>query len=396
MADDMNKIIRTDYLSIMKQRYQKSDKPEKSKILDEFIADSEMHRKSAIRLLSPKEEKEKKKEKKKGRKKKYDIPELVKYIKIVSSLTNNICSKRLKPTLLIFLPFYEQEYGKLSEHTKELITQISPRTIDRIFAKWFPQRLKKGLCTTKPGYLLRKKIPIKTEQWNEKCPGFVEVDTVAHCGGSTLGLYVFSLNFVDIATSWMISRAVWGKGQTGILNAIKDIEQTLPFPIRGFDSDNGTEFINDILIRYLKIRKNPVYQTRSREYRKNDNAHIESKNWSVTRQYFGYERFDKIEIVDLLNSIYTNEFYFFINFFIPSTKLISKTRVGSKIIKKHDGNKTPFQRVIESDHVSQKTKNILKAIYKNLNPFALQEVIQQQIKLINKLATPYVSTRKNM
>lgn len=147
MADDTNKIIRTDYLSIMKERYQKSDKPERSRILDEFTADSQMHRKSAIRLLSRKEEKEKKKEKKKGRKKKYDHPELIRYIKTVSSITNNICSKRLKTTLAVFLPFYEMIYGNFTETVKELIAQISPRTIDRIFSEKFPYRIKKGLCT---------------------------------------------------------------------------------------------------------------------------------------------------------------------------------------------------------------------------------------------------------
>jgi hypothetical protein len=159
----------------------------------------------------------------------------------------------------------------------------------------------------------------------------------------------------------------------------------------GFDSDNGNEFINYEVFYYLKKRKTPIIQTRSRPYKKNDNAHIESKNWSIIRQYLHYDRFDNIKIIPLLNDLYSNEFYLLLNFFIPSTKLISKRRVGSKTIKYYDKPKTPFQRLLESKYISNKTKNNLKTIFNSLNPVGLSKSIDIKISNIQKLASPYVS-----
>lgn len=389
----MNQFIRTEHLTVVRQKYQKAEKSEKSKILDEIVSDSDMNRKSAIRLLNQKD-KPQSDPKKAGRKRKYDHPLLIDYVKKISSMTNHICSKRLKPALIKFMPFYEKRYGVFPEQVRELIRQISARTIDRIFSEHMPQRIKKGLCTTKPGSLIRKKIPIKTNQWDEKRAGYFEVDTVAHCGGSTMGMYVNTLNFVDIATSWTVSRAVWGKGQNGVFEAIIDVMASLPFRIRGFDSDNGGEFMNERLHSFLKKQKRKIEQTRSREYKKNDNAHIESKNWSVIRQYLGYERFDNPKIMDVLNDLYKKDLYYYINFFISSTKLIDKERIGSKTIKKHDDYKTPFERLLNLPDVPSKIKKELSQLYESFDPITLYENIQHKIKIVNSLATPYVSLNK--
>jgi hypothetical protein len=215
-------------------------------------------------------------------------------------------------------------------------------------------------------------------------PGFIEVDAVAHCGTSTAGMFAYTINSVDIATQWNEQRAVWGKGEQGVINAIKNIETNLPFELRGFDCDNGSEFLNWHLYRYFVQRDKPVSFTRSRPYRKNDNAHIEGKNWTHIRQYLGYERFDKIELVQQLNELYTSEWRLYFNFFIPSVKLIDKVRVGSKIIKKYDQPKTPFQRILESTEVPDKVKIQLTKQYKNSNPFLLQRKMVAKIKAIAK------------
>ena len=238
------------------------------------------------------------------------------------------------------------------------------------------------MCTTKPGSIIKELVPIRTNQWDENRPGFLEADTIAHCGNSIAGMFVYSVNMVDISSGWSIQRATWGKGETGVLEALKSMETSLPFKIRGFDCDNGGEFLNWQMLKYFKHRKSPVDYTRSRPYHKNDNAHVEGKNWTLIRQYLGYERFDNPQIVKLLNELYSNEWYYFINFFLPCSKLIKKQRVGSKIIKKYDSPKTPLERLLQSKEIPEEVKTVLKLQYKKLNPYQLETKIQEQIRNI--------------
>jgi len=271
----------------------------------------------------------------------------------------------MKAILPIWLPGYDQLYGKLA-----------PARI---------QVNKRGRSTTKPGTLLRKQIPIQTNQWDETKPGFLEADTVAHCGDSMAGMFIFTLDTVDIATGWTKQRAVWGKGETGILEQIKDIEKSLPFPLLGFDSDNGSEFLNYHLLRHFN---QPVCFTRSRAYHKDDNAHIEQKNWTHIRQWIGYERLDNLNLVPLLNNLYKHEWRLFHNFFCPSVKLIAKERSKSKIIKRHDSPKTPYQRIIASTHVSDSVKTSLSKQLENLNPFLLKKAMEKKLKTIFSYIKP--------
>jgi hypothetical protein len=279
----------------------------------------------------------------------------------------------------IWLPYYP---NKLSEETRELLKSISPSTIDRLLRSYRTRHGKLGLATTKPGSLIRKQIPIKTNQWDERKPGFIEADTVAHCGQSVAGNFVYTLNTVDIATGWTEARAMWNKGQKASFEAIRSIEGAIPFKLRGFDTDNGTEFINWHLCNYFVKRKKPISYTRSRAYQKNDNAHIEEKNWTNIRQYFGYMRFDRKEIVEFMNDIYENEWSYLFNFFIPSMKLTSKQRIGSKVIKKHSEPKTPLQRLIESKQITKKRAKELSRTAGSLDPFKLQKSIETKIKFI--------------
>jgi len=360
---------------------------QKKNILDEFCNTCGYNRKYAIRLLNSKNKSRPQKTSKRGRKKFYHDPLIAPVLTDIWVATNLACAKRLKAMIPLFLPHYKKYI--LSKEIKEKLLKISPATMDRLMAPTRNKFAKRGLATTKPGSIIKKQIPIKTNQWNETIPGFIEADTVAHCGNTVAGMFVYSLNCVDIASGWTEQRAVWGKGERGVLEAIKDIEKRIPFPIKGFDCDNGSEFLNWHLLRHLTERKQPVQFTRARPYHKNDNAHIENKNWTHIRQYLGYQRFEQQNLVEKLNELYTSEWNDFHNFFSVSVKLICKTRVGSQINKKHDDPKTPVQRLLESEHISQQTKVFLSQKFKQLDPFQLQEQMAAKIKHIIKNVIKY-------
>ena len=380
----MGTTTKYEYLKEIRPRYHKANKVQKKIILDEFCTTCNYNRKYAIRLLNTKQTtKIRANLSKRGRKKQYDHPLILKVLWHLWVATNLPCSKRLKVIIHIWLPHFNKYI--LPEEVKQKLNMISPATIDRLMAKERRKYNKRGRSTTKPGALLKKRIPIKTNQWDETIPGFLEADTVAHCEDSTAGMFVYSLNCVDIATGWTQQRAVWGKGELGVVKALKDIENSLPFQLKGFDCDNGSEFLNWHLYTYLTERKRPIQFTRSRAYHKNDNAHIEGKNWTHIRQYLGYQRFDKPELVDRLNQLYTTEWNLYFNLFNPSVKLIEKHRQGSKITKKYDSPKTPLQRLLESKHVEDKMKNKLKEHYEKLNPFQLQKRMKRKIDAIIKL-----------
>lgn len=383
----MSNKSKSEYLHEILERYKKVGKEEKKRILDEFCTVCSYHRKYAIKLLNQSPLHEINKQRKRaGRKKKYHTEGVIKFLKTLWKKTNLICSDRLKAAIPIWLPIYKKTISELSKKDEDLLREISPATIDRILSKFRGKYTKRGLCTTRPGSKIRDLIPIKTNQWDENRPGFIEVDLVAHCGTSVAGEYINTLDIVDIATGWTSQRAVWGKGEANTFKAIREIELTLPFKIRGFDSDNGKEFMNYRLLKYFKQRKDPVNYTRSRAYNKNDNSHIEEKNWTVVRQYIGYDRLNNPDQLELLNDLYRNELNDFLNYFLPSVKLISKERHGSKIKKKYDKAKTPFQRLFESKEIDGDKKLELLRYSKKLDPFKLQEIIDRKIKLILKLS----------
>ena len=381
---------KNEYVQKIFPRYRKASREEKKTLLDRVCDFCGYHRKHAIRLLRKKNPKKlSRAPKPRGRKRSYDDPLLLRVLKDIWRAANLPCGKRLKAMLHLWLPHFEYEIPAAIE---QKLTNISAATIDRLLKPSRGKFHKRGLATTKPGSLLKHYIPVKTNQWDETVPGFLEADTVAHCGGSMAGSFVFTVNATDLATGWSEQRAVWGKGERDVLAAITSIEHMLPFKVRGFDCDNGTEFLNWHLEGYLQDRKRPIQFTRSRPYHKNDNAHIENKNWTNVRQYLGYQRFDNPELTAALNAFYTAEWRWFMNAFIPSVKLIEKKRVGSKIIKKYDAPQTPLSRVLASPHVSKMQKRRLKEQCQDLNPFQLQKTISQQIKQILSLAQKNTAT----
>ena len=378
---------RMEYLKAVHLRYKRANRKDKSIILDELCQNCGYHRKHAIRALNTFKRYTKPKPKKRGRPSQYNIASIIKPLKRIWLTANLPCSKRLKAILPLWLPSYEKDYGKLPHDSIVLLHDISAATIDRLLK---PTRIKykgRGRSTTKPGTLLKKQIPIKTDQWDETRPGFLEADTVAHCGESMAGMFAFTIDCVDIATTWTEQRAVWGKGESGVLEQIKDIEDSLPFPLLGFDSDNGSEFLNYHLLRHFHHRDQPVQFTRSRPYHKNDNAHVEQKNWTHVRQWLGYQRLDNPDVVALMNDLYTSEWRLYHNFFMPSVKLLEKKRIASKTIKRYDTPKTPYQRVMESTDISKEVKLSLKKQFEQLNPFRLRKAMEIKLAKIFRIIT---------
>ena len=374
----------------MRPRYRAAEKLEQTKLLNEIVQVCGFNRKYLIRVLNKKPSPKYPTalyggpKKKAGRPKLYHAPEILAFLLRIWHASNQACSKRLKCVLHLWLPKYEEATGiVLSLEHQVLILRMSHSTIDRLLSdERRHYRVGKGRVTTKPGTLLKKRIPIKTNQWDEDRPGFLEVDTVGHCGTSTSGMFAYTLNTVDIASGWVEPRASWGKGETGIVKAFESIERSLPFALRGFDSDNGGEFLNHHMEKYLTGRKRPLEHTRSREYKKNDNAHIEGRNWTHIREYLGYQRFDNTDVVSLMNDLYANEYSLLLNFFLPSVKLQEKERIGSKIIKRHDKPTTPCDRLLASSYISREKKRWLSERRTMLNPFILRTIIQQKIKRI--------------
>jgi len=374
-----------EYFEVLHKRYKEASRREKTIIIDECCAVCGYHRKHAIRRLKKYKRFTKPKPKKRGKPVVYDKEAIIRPLKQIWLTANLPCSKRLKAIIPVWLPKYIEYFGQITEEVRNALLTISPATIDRILKPIRIHYQKRGRSTTKPGTLLRKQIPINTNQWDESRPGFLEADTVAHCGDSLMGMFAYTIDFVDIATGWTEQRAVWGKGEKGVLEQIKNVEKMLPFPLLGFDSDNGGEFLNYHLLRHFTDRKQPVNFTRSRAYHKDDNAHIEQKNWTHVRQWFGYQRLDNPKVVPLMNNLYRNEWRLFHNFFLPSVKLIEKERIGSTTIKKHDSPKTPYQRIMESKHIDKEIKLALTKQLELLNPFELNNLVQLKLKKITRL-----------
>lgn len=362
-------------------RYLKANKEKKKQILNEFVAATGYHRKYAIRLL--KHGPGPRAMKKKGRPKKY-TGEVVEALIKIWEICGRICSKRLQPFLPEMITVLERHQEiQLSVETKSLLLEMSSATIDRrLKQERFKSR--RGMSTTKPGTLLKKAIPVRTyTPWDEEKPGFEEIDLVAHCGQTVEGQYLFTLTSTDIATGWTECLAIANKTQQAVSHAVEELQDRLPFELLGLDSDNGSEFINDTLYRYCQSEK--ITFTRSRPYQKNDQAHVEQKNWSVVRRTVGYDRLETQEELALLNSIYA-DLRLYVNFFQPVFKLIGKDKVDGKIIKNYDVPITPYRRVMASKLVSVEAKARLTNSYVSLNPVSLRNSIDKKVALLWKIA----------
>ena len=371
-------------LEVVRPRYLKASKVEKQKILDEFTSATGYHRKHAIRVLKNQVQVQ---NHLKGKTKTYKTiygGEVVQALEQIWEIYGHICSKRLQPFLPEAIKVLERcKEIELPQATKELLLKISSASIDRCL-RTIRIKSPHGLSTTKPGSLLKNLIPVRTfTEWDEERPGFMEIDLVAHCGNTTQGQYLNTLTCTDISTGWTDVTALPHRSQEAVSKAIHLMRQRLPFPLLGIDSDNGSEFINDLLYRYCLDEK--ITFTRSRPYKKNDQAHVEQKNWSVVRHTVGYDRWETDQEFTILESIH-GDLRLYINFFQPSFKLIAKERIGNRTIKRYDTAKTPFQRVLERKDVSLEAKAWLMNLYLQLNPAEFRRSIDQKIAKLWKIS----------
>jgi hypothetical protein len=343
-------------------------------MLDEFCEQYGYERKHAIKLLRDKLPRSTV-GKRAGPAPRYEPVQPV--LKQIWQAAEQLCGKRLAPALALWLPHYAKHFGKLLPIQKKLLQEISPATIDRLLAEEKAQP--RGLCGTRPGTLLRRQIPIAGEVWEENRCGFLEVDSVAHCGSSLAGNFIWSLTYTCLGSSWTEGRAVWNKGAAGVLEQTKDVESQLPFVLRGVDFDNGSEWLNWTLVKHWQDRLQPVRLTRSRPYHKDDNAHVEQKNWMWPRQLLGYSRLEEVQTVPLINSLYKEVWGPLHNFFLPSMKLKSKERQGSRWLRQHDQPQTAYQRLLASGQLHPKEARRLRDQYQALDPFSLAADVEKRL-----------------
>lgn len=386
METNMSISSKKELFEVVSHRYHRSGRRQRSLILDEYSANAGITRKYAIRLLNSGYKRGKKKP---GPTPRYSTDaEFCEVLRTLWKLLHYASGKILKPQIPKLMQHYHLHYPAVSQEVLAKLYQVSSATIDRVLKKY----KRRGKVTTKPGSLLRIEIPIQGSVWEEERPGFVEADTVAHCGMTTQGIYVNSMTLTDIATSWTEVRAMFGKSAEATLQAIQQMQTSFPFPLQGFDSDNGSEFLNSHIVQYMAERK--IRFTRSRPYRKNDNAHVEQKNYSFVRQLMGYGRFENPDLIPVMNEIYVN-WCTLKNFFVPTMKLIEKKRVGSKIFKIHDEPTTPYKRVLDSTFVTEEAKKALTQKYEALDPYVLKKRVDALSKNIPHLARVSFSDWKN-
>ncbi len=378
---------RNQYLNTLLERYLEAEKAQKGRLLDEYCRNTKQHRKYVIRKISrlafgpPR-----------VRKRRAVVygPEVRKALEALWRVFDFPCGQRLAPLVRAELERLRRlKEVEVSERTAERLVRVSPATIDRLL------RCKKGEIKDRRRYssrganLIAKKIPLKMTDWETSRVGYVEMDLVLHCGGSTDGEYGHSLSAMEICSGWWEGEAVMGRAQIRIFNALKEIRGRSPFAWLGIDSDNDSAFINKQLYRYSEDQR--LEFTRSRPYRKNDNAYIEQKNFTHVRKPLGYLRYDTSEELAIIQDLYRRELRLYKNFFQPVMKLVRKDRIGGHLKRVYDVPKTPYQRLLESNQISAQAAQELRQVYLSLNPADLKRQIDRKL---SKLFDLYQKKKK--
>ena len=371
-----------EYLESCRARYPSRNREGKSAMIDEVSDVFGWVRKHTIKALNGKVSLGTK-AKKRGSKPSYGVDE-TEVIIAIWKLSEQPCSARLKETLPDWLPSYQKHFGTLEKALQKRIKNYSARTLDRITA---PHRAndsegRRGRKTGRTSHRLKTLIPIQCGPQEVDRPGWMEADTVSHGGGSSSGEFLSSLTLTDLHTGWTELAALWGNSGSEVRVGLERIEKRMPFELLGFDSDNGSEFLNTILEEYLLTRERAVKWTRSRPYKKNDQAHVEQKNFTHVRQLLGYGRYDQIEIKELVDDLYETAWLPLRNYFTPVMKLVEKTREGSKVRKTYDKAQTPYARLLACPKVSEKEKRKLRKARRELDPIELAQKVEEKLAVI--------------
>jgi len=372
----MSKSATDEYVRVMRNRYQAMrTKRAKGSVLDDFCQTSGYERKHAIKLLNGRRGN---RSVRAGRKAVYgpDVKEVLKQLWVMS---DQMCGKLLQPVIGLYLDSYQRHFEPVDEELEERLLQISPATIDRLLRGEKVSTSKWRRRTGRSASSLKAVVPLRVTGWDTHEPGWLEADAVAHCGGSMTGDFIWSVTYKDIDSCWTEARAIWNRSGERVKEHTAKLKEVLPFRILGLDVDNGPEFLNWTLYRFCRQKDNRIELTRSRPYHKNDNAHIEQRNWTHVRQLLGYDRLEDPQMVEMINDLYANEWSQFKNLYCPTMKLISKERIGSKYRKRFDKPKTPCQRLLESEHVTGEQKKRLRKMLEQTDPYLLQQSIERKL-----------------
>jgi hypothetical protein len=384
MGNPVGPQARREDLTRMRERYVLAkNKAAKSRLVDEVCEVTGYHRKAVIRLLRRPTTTRRRRP---GRPIQYG-PVVVGALRRIWEAAGYPWSVRLRALLPAWLPWATRRW-KLPHAVADKLRTMSPRQMDRALRPFKNELRKRQYGRTKPGTLLKHQIPLKTDRWDVQVPGFTEIDLVAHSGDRADGEFLHSLNLTDIHTTWVETRAVMGKSQHFVQEALEHMRQQLPFRLQGIDSDNGSEFINHHLRGYCV--KQAIQFTRGRPYKKDDNAHIEQKNWTHVRKLLGYVRYDSDPALMAINALY-EDLRLLQNLFLPSVKLIEKKRVGAQIRRRYDVPRTPLERVETCADADRAKVRGLQQLRRQLDPIALAQRIDQQLTRIYRLANQRVS-----
>jgi len=379
-------------LQSYRREYRKADRERRSGLLDEFCSMTGYHRKYAINLLNRRGEGATEKP---GRRRRVTYSDQsIRILEVIWKASGHPWSVRLKALLPLWLPWARKRFAALTPEVERELVSISARQIDRRLKEKKRELKRRWYGRTKPGSLLRHQIPVKTDSWDVDEPGFTEIDLVAHCGPSASGEFGHTLNLTDIYTGWVESRQVLGKSEAVVCGALEEIRRCLPFTLKGIDSDNGSEFINHHLFGYCG--KHHLQFTRGRPYKKDDNAHIEQKNWTHVRKLFGWERYDTPEVLEAMNGLCREDLSRMMNLFQPSVKLTEKCRIGSRLTRRYDAPQTPLDRLVASyanRPLPPRVKR-LQVLRQHLDPFELSERIETTLTRIERLR--HVSRHENI
>jgi len=367
------------YAAQIRKRYRGADRAGRRRLLDEFVAVTGYHRKYAIALLGREPAPRARPPGRPGR----FTAEVLEALVQIWRAADYPWSARLVVILREWMPHARVRLG-LSDEVVQLLLGMSARSIDRVLHAHRTALRRRIYGRTKPGTLLKHQVPVRTERWDTTEVGWCETDTVAHCGEDGAGEFAFSVNLTDVASTWTETRAVLGKSQCFVVDALEQMRTSLPFELRGIDSDSGSEFVNHHCFTWCK--EHNLQFTRGRPYRKNDNAYIEQKNWTHVRKIFGWKRIDAPVAIAAMNELYRNELRVFLNYFQPSVKLVKRTRVGSRVMRTYDAPQTPFERLVALGVLSPEQIARMRAERERFDPFELSAAIEAKVCFV--LSTP--------
>lgn len=374
-----------EYAEAVRNRYLKASKKDKKLMLDEFCRTTGYHRKAAIRLLRhPSSGSPSNGRNRRGRKAKYSLA-IVQPLKTLWEASDRLCSKRLAPFIPELLAALERHGEiKLEPQVREQLLGISAATIDRCLKPLRNKDVRRPYSQSRSSSALKAQIPIRTfSEWTNVTPGSAQADLVMHCGESTEGFHLTTLVVVDVATGWTECQPIWGKGQQRVGTGMHLVRQRLPFALKELHTDNGGEFLNEVLYPWCK--REGIRFSRGRPYKKNDQAYSEQKNWSVVRRLVGYDRYSTKEALEQMDKLY-GLLRLYVNFFQPICKLVDKERVGAKVKKRYDKAQTPYQRLLEAGVLGEADRQALEQLYRSLNPVELRAKIDRELDVLWRLA----------